>query len=180
MPDRSLCREAMSSWLQVCCWLRMFSTVRHASSADNFPCVQGCRGDCNAAIGSGCFALCIMPQVLTTSHVCRVVDEDGYASEDTFYVTAEERVSLKMHNKNVPYATSVVRCQSPGPSAVDLGVITDLSSECPARSAVPLKPHLPPKAWESGLDRDASRTLHDAPSSRLSSDSNGLRASGPV
>lgn len=40
--------------------------------------------------------------------MCRVWDEEGYASEDTFYVTAEERVSLKMYNKNVPYITSGV------------------------------------------------------------------------
>ena len=40
--------------------------------------------------------------------MCRVWDEEGYASEDTFYVTAEERVSLKMYNKNVPYVTSGV------------------------------------------------------------------------
>lgn len=39
---------------------------------------------------------------------CRVCDEEGYASEDTFYVTAEERISLKMYNKNVPYVTSRV------------------------------------------------------------------------
>lgn len=41
--------------------------------------------------------------------MCRVLDEDGFASEDTFCVTAEERVSLKMHNKNVPYVTRGVR-----------------------------------------------------------------------
>ncbi len=40
--------------------------------------------------------------------MCRVCDEEGYASEDTFYVTAEERVSLKMYNKNVPYVTTGV------------------------------------------------------------------------
>ena len=85
-----------------------------------------------------------MPQVLTVSYVCRVVDEDGYASEDTFYVTAEERVSLKMHNKNVPYATSVVCCQSLGPGCCKKSLsITDLSFSYPARTAVPLKPHLP-------------------------------------
>ena len=39
---------------------------------------------------------------------CRVCDEEGYASEDTFYVTGEERVSLKMYNKNMPYVTSGV------------------------------------------------------------------------
>ena len=61
-------------------------------------------------------------------HVCRVVDEDGYASEDTFYVTAEERVSLKMHNKNVPYVTSAVRCQTPrATGAVAADVIINLS-----------------------------------------------------
>ena len=76
-----------------------------------------------AAIGWKCLPTCFMPQGLTMSHVCRVVDEDGYASEDTFYVTAEERVSLKMHNKNVPYATSVVRCQT----SVPLTLVSSLS-----------------------------------------------------
>ena len=61
-------------------------------------------------------------------HVSRVVGEDGYASEDTFYVTAEERVSLKMHNRNVPYVTSTVRCRcTQPPGAVGSVVIINIS-----------------------------------------------------
>ena len=45
------------------------------------PCAERPRqDDCMSAAGSGCIPLRVMPQMLTLSHVCKIIDEDGTAT----------------------------------------------------------------------------------------------------
>ncbi len=45
---------------------------------------------------------------LTTHVSCRVWDDERFLNDDTFYITASERVDMKKNNQNVPYSRSTV------------------------------------------------------------------------
>ncbi|BDA48009.1 probable protein FAN at N-terminal half [Coccomyxa sp. Obi] len=42
----------------------------------------------------------------STSHIERVWDDERFLNDDTFYITASERVDMKKNNQNIPYTRS--------------------------------------------------------------------------